>query len=476
MDGHVLLLVLAAALLHATWNSIVKGGSNKLFESSMNALGGGLGALLILPFLPAPAPESWGLLALSCCFHLTYYICISQAYDKVDLSIGYTIMRGCAPMITALALLLLGNHISLTGWGGVLLLCLGILTLTLEHVHKGARAANILICLRTSLVIAGYTLADGYGARASGNGVSYTCWIFFLNIFPIHAYVLWRHGGTYISYLRKRAATGLFGGLCGLGSYGIALWAMTLAPIALVAAASETDNYTPFAQAMDRAAHTCGVNFIGGFSALVQKGMTEADRKLINSIPEALSTTDIVCGSVNVGSTKAGIDMDAVALMGRTIKDLAERTADKGGFGCAKLVVFCNAVEDNPFMAGAFHGVGEPERVINVGVSGPGVVHHALQQVVGQLVEIVLHLLPADGAEGGEGKVKGLLYQPVFADVRFGKLNCFNRFFPFHGWASFCSQFIRSNMPHRFFPLHTHCLCQTSPNFFATMAGRSHSR
>ena len=219
MDGHVLLLVLAAALLHATWNSIVKGGSNKLFESSMNALGGGLGALLSLPFLPAPAPESWGL---------------------VDLSMGYTIMRGCAPMITALALLLLGNHISLTGWGGVLLLCLGILTLTLEHVHKGARAADILICLRTSLVIAGYTLADGYGARASGNGVSYTCWIFFLNIFPIHAYVLWRHGGTYISYLRKRAATGLFGGLCGLGSYGIALWAMTLAPIALVAALRET--------------------------------------------------------------------------------------------------------------------------------------------------------------------------------------------------------------------------------------------
>lgn len=98
----------------------------------------------------------------------------------------------------------------------------------------------LIICLRTSLVIAGYTLADGYGARASGNGVSYTCWIFFLNIFPIHAYVLWRHGGTYISYLRKRAATGLFGGLCGLGSYGIALWAMTLAPIALVAALRET--------------------------------------------------------------------------------------------------------------------------------------------------------------------------------------------------------------------------------------------
>ena len=164
---------------------------------------------------------------------------------------------------------------------------------------------------------------------------------------------------------------------------------ISVTPIALVAAAAETDNYTPFAQAMDRAAKTCGVNFIGGFSALVQKGMTEADRKLINSIPEALATTDIVCGSVNVGSTKAGIDMDAVARMGRTIKDLAERTADKGGFGCAKLVVFCNAVEDNPFMAGAFHGVGEAERVINVGVSGPGVVYHALQSVKGQPLDVV---------------------------------------------------------------------------------------
>ena len=156
---------------------------------------------------------------------------------------------------------------------------------------------------------------------------------------------------------------------------------ISVTPIALVAAAAETDNYAPFAAALDRAAKATGVNFIGGFSALVQKGMTDADRKLIASIPEALSTTDLVCSSVNVGSTKAGIDMDAVALMGRTIKELAERTADRGGFGCAKLVVFCNAVEDNPFMAGAFHGVGEPERVINVGVSGPGVMAAALSEL-----------------------------------------------------------------------------------------------
>ena len=164
---------------------------------------------------------------------------------------------------------------------------------------------------------------------------------------------------------------------------------ISVTPISLVAAASRTDNYAPFAHAMDRAAKACGVNFIGGFSALVQKGMTEADRILIRSIPEALATTDIVCSSVNVGSTKAGIDMDAVGMMGRTIKELADRTADQKGFGCAKLVVFCNAVDDNPFMAGAFHGVGEGERVINVGVSGPGVVYHALQEVKGQPFDVV---------------------------------------------------------------------------------------
>ena len=164
---------------------------------------------------------------------------------------------------------------------------------------------------------------------------------------------------------------------------------ISVTPMALVAAASETEDYVPFAAALDAAAKTTGVNFIGGFSALVQKGMTEADRKLIAAIPEALATTELVCSSVNVGSTKAGINMDAVALMGQTIKRTAELTAAHGGFGCAKLVVFCNAVEDNPFMAGAFHGVGEPEKVINVGVSGPGVVHHALKAVKGQPFDVV---------------------------------------------------------------------------------------
>ncbi len=164
---------------------------------------------------------------------------------------------------------------------------------------------------------------------------------------------------------------------------------ISVTPIALVASACETDSYVEIAKTLDRAAKACGVNFIGGFSALVQKGCTESDWKLMRSIPEAMAATDMVCSSVNVGSTKAGINMDAVAEMGRIIKKTAEITADNDGLGCAKLVVFANAVEDNPFMAGAFHGVGEPECVLNVGVSGPGVVYHALQSVKGQPFDVV---------------------------------------------------------------------------------------
>lgn len=164
---------------------------------------------------------------------------------------------------------------------------------------------------------------------------------------------------------------------------------ISVTPIAIAAESCETEDYTIFAKALDKAAKECGVNFIGGFSALVQKGLTIGDKKLIKSIPEALAVTDYVCSSVNVGSTRAGINMDAVKLMGETIKQAAERTKDRDGFGCAKLVVFCNAVEDNPFMAGAFHGVGEPECAINVGVSGPGVVYHALKGVKGQPFDVV---------------------------------------------------------------------------------------
>ena len=145
----------------------------------------------------------------------------------------------------------------------------------------------------------------------------------------------------------------------------------------------------PIARALDKAAKEMGVNFLGGYSALMQKGATKADERLVESIPEVLATTDRLCSSVNVGSTRAGINMNAVRQMGQIIKKTAELTADNDSLGCAKLVVFCNAVEDNPFMAGAFCGVGEPECAINVGVSGPGVVKTALESVKGQPFDVV---------------------------------------------------------------------------------------
>lgn len=154
---------------------------------------------------------------------------------------------------------------------------------------------------------------------------------------------------------------------------------VSVTPIAIVAESCNTDDLSSVAEMLDRAAHDIGIDFIGGFSALVQKGMTAGDLKLITSIPQALASTKKVCSSVNVATTKAGINMDAVALMGRIIKETAELTRDSGGLGCAKLVVFANAPDDNPFMAGAFHGIGEPDCVINVGVSGPGVVNAAVR-------------------------------------------------------------------------------------------------
>ncbi|KXW56913.1 PFL family protein [Ferrovum sp. PN-J185] len=158
---------------------------------------------------------------------------------------------------------------------------------------------------------------------------------------------------------------------------------ISITPIAVVAESSKTDTYVPIAETLDRAAKNLGINFIGGFSALVEKKATPGDLVLINSIPEAMAVTEHVCSSVNIGTSKAGINMDAVRLMGKIIKDTAYLTRDRDAIGCAKLVIFANAVEDNPFMAGAFHGIGEGEAAINVGVSGPGVVKQALESVRG---------------------------------------------------------------------------------------------
>ena len=166
---------------------------------------------------------------------------------------------------------------------------------------------------------------------------------------------------------------------------------ISITPISLVGAAAckTPEDYVTIAKTLDRAAHTVGVNFIGGYSAIVSKGMTKSDELLIRSIPEALASTELICSSVNVGSTKTGINMDAVRLMGEIVKETAELTKDKDSLGCAKLVVLCNAPDDNPFMAGAFHGVTEDDAIINVGVSGPGVVKYALESVRGKSFEVL---------------------------------------------------------------------------------------
>ncbi len=180
---------------------------------------------------------------------------------------------------------------------------------------------------------------------------------------------------------------------------------ISVTPIAMLAAASGGDPVI-YAKTLERAAREVGVNFIGGYSALVHKGFSAGDRALIESIPEALAVTDHICSSVNIGSTKAGINMDAVALMGRVVREAAEKTADRDCIGCAKLVVFCNAPEDNPFMAGAFHGVGEPDCVIHVGVSGPGVVRAAL----------------AKCPDGDLSEVANIIKRTAFKITRMGQL------------------------------------------------------
>ena len=173
-----------------------------------------------------------------------------------------------------------------------------------------------------------------------------------------------------------------------------------------MAEAAKVDDYVEIALTLDKAAKEVGVNFIGGFSALVHKGMTIGDEKLIKSIPQSLAQTERVCSSINIATTKAGINMDAVKLMGHIIKDTAELTKEQDGLGCAKLVVFCNVPEDNPFMAGAFHGVGEPETVINVGVSGPGVVLNAIRK----------------NPEADFGELANTIKQTAFKITRMGEL------------------------------------------------------
>lgn len=241
MSISIFFLVLTAALLHASWNIIVKGGSNKLFETGINALGACLGATFLLPFITLPPEDCLLYLLLSCLFHFIYYFCVAATYRFSDLSLGYTLMRGTAPLLTALVLSFAGQPLTVSGWGGVLLLCSGIFVLAFQQNHVQHRQwKGIAFALCTAVIIMCYTLADGLGARASGDAINYAAWLFLINLFPLNIYLLAKYGAQYGRYLKARVKTGLFGGFCSLFSYGIVIYAMTKAPIAMVEALRET--------------------------------------------------------------------------------------------------------------------------------------------------------------------------------------------------------------------------------------------
>lgn len=238
MPTHVMLLVLLGALLHASWNAIVKSGGNKLGETGLIAGGGALVALLALPFIPLPAAASWPWLVASIAIHQLYYALVAAAYRAGDMGHTYPLMRGTAPLLVALVSApLLGETLSAHAWVGVLLICGGILLLAL-HRHAAPRAT--MMALANALVIAIYTLIDGTGTRLSGNAISYVLWLTFLEAFPLLTWLWLRDGKRFQRQLRQRGAVALIGGTCAIGSYGFALWAMTQAPVATVAALRET--------------------------------------------------------------------------------------------------------------------------------------------------------------------------------------------------------------------------------------------
>jgi drug/metabolite transporter (DMT)-like permease len=241
MDVFVLIVILGSALLHATWNVVVKGGSDKLFEAVMKTHGGGVWALAAFAFLPLPDAACLPYLLGSAGIHFFYYLFLAYAYRGADMSYAYTLMRGASPLLTAVVTTLAVESLSPGGWTGVLLLSAGILVLTGESARRHAfRLAPTLFALGNAVVIMGYTVVDGTGVRLSGHALSYVCGVFALNALPIFLFALVRRGGEYFRYAGQRWPWGLFGGTCSLAAYGLSLWAMSRAPIALVASLRET--------------------------------------------------------------------------------------------------------------------------------------------------------------------------------------------------------------------------------------------
>ncbi|MFI3903339.1 EamA family transporter [Ochrobactrum sp. S1502_03] len=243
MSGTVLLIVLCGAFFHASWNAIVKGGGDKFFAAACVVGAAGLIAVFFLPFLPLPHPSSWIYIALSTITQIFYMSLVAAAYKSGDMSEAYPIMRGTPPLLVALVSApLIGETIGLGGWIGVMLICAGVLAMALDARRRngGTSSMTALLALTNAGFIAAYTIIDGVGVRASGHTLSYTLWLFLVNAFPLAGWALYREPDRFLHYIRNHWRPSLIGGLGTLLSYGLALWAMTMAPIAVVAALRET--------------------------------------------------------------------------------------------------------------------------------------------------------------------------------------------------------------------------------------------
>lgn len=240
MPLSVFAFVLFAAALHAAWNAVVKRGSDKLLTTVLVTASAALIALAALPFLPAPAPASRPYIAASALFQIIYFVLVARAYRVADMSLAYPLMRGCAPLLVALASVIwIGEPLSPMAWLGLSAICAGVLSMAAGPRRSGA-AEGITVALLNAVVIAAYTLIDGLGVRLSGAPAAYTLWIFLLTGLPLAAWAVLARGTAFGRYLRLNWRLGLVGGAGTLGSYGIALWAMTGAPVAVVAALRET--------------------------------------------------------------------------------------------------------------------------------------------------------------------------------------------------------------------------------------------
>lgn len=242
MEAFVIFVVLGSSVLHAAWNAIIKGGSDKLIETAMRAGGSGLLGLAMVPFLPLPLPESRIFLCGTVICHLFYYLSIAYAYRATDMSYAYTIMRGSSPLFTALvSVFILHEALGAGGWAGVLALSSGVLLLAIDAARHGAFSAHATaLALANAFVIMGYSVLDGHGVRLAGTALSYIAWGFVCNAVPITLYTLAARRKNYFIYLKTRWKYGLFGGACSVVAYGLSLWAMTRAPVPMVAALRET--------------------------------------------------------------------------------------------------------------------------------------------------------------------------------------------------------------------------------------------